>query len=528
MSYGFGRFGNDSFASSRQRDFSELSPFFQLLNNQDSKRVFLFEATPYDSATAGEVAVRASLGLQIPILDAKFWDPSTLSVAVDSVVELSNSDDFEGESRTSFGNIVLNIGDGDHDALLNYFWDGRSVRVLMGGSGFAFAEYQEVYSGTASDITYAKNKLSIVLRNKAEFLRVPFQDTLYLGTGGLEGGADLTGVPKPTSWGSPKNISPILVDRVNLIYQYHDSQSNGVDAGYDGANALTFEGDVADIEATSVTAGKYKSQKTGGYIKLGAEPTKAFTADVQGDSTSSFVQTAADIIERAVTTRTVLTSGDINQQSIATVNLANSSNISIYNPQGTVLDFITEVMQSVGGNWLFSRTGELILIVFRLTTPVGEILERDIIPGPLLSKVRSPLPSWRRKIGYDKAWTVQGQNDVVAAASSSQKDFVSQEYRFTVDEDAGIQTKHILARTVEKKSFIDSLSDATTEVARQQTLFGTNRILIDLVAKKQQFLYRVGQTITVNYSRFGFPKNMVIVSIRENTKSSRTSFRLWG
>lgn len=500
-----------------------VEPLFSaLINDQDADRAYLLDCQPYDPDAAAEVDVGFSVGLTRPILNGRAW-PARLGTVINTEVRLF-ADEIGRGGSASFGVLKVLIGDRDHDEILDYVWDGRSVRVLMGAEGFDYADFQPVFVGTAQDIEFDERYLTIILRDKSELLSVPIQETLYAGTGGLEGGSDLENQPKPLCYGRVQNIQPVLVDRANLIYQIHDGAIQSVDGVFDGANALTFAADVADITATSVTAGQYKTQLSGGYIKLGAEPAKALTVDAHGDNARSYVETAADVAQRIVTNHTTLTTADINLQSVSDTNTANSAPVGWYGNSGTVAEVIGQVLESIGGSYTFNRAGELVLGVFAFASPVGTVNAADIIS---LQRVRTPIPTWRRQIGYGKSWLVQGQTDVVAAATDARKDFVSQEYRYAIDEDSAIKTRRALARVAVVDTLLETGAAAATEATRQQGLFGVDRNVYRVVAKRQQFKYRVGQTLTIDYGRFGFPKNAIVLSIVENTDRRYTEFSVF-
>ncbi|GMQ89662.1 MAG: hypothetical protein BMS9Abin09_1177 [Gammaproteobacteria bacterium] len=511
--------------STTDLDFSVASLFNALIANQEAPRAYLLRATPYDPVTGAEIEVRASIGLEFPIIDGKDW-PAILKTGADTQVDLLG-DELDTPGRTAFGNIELLIGDGKNDALLQYFWDGHDVEVLMGAPDFSFSDFQRVVFGTASDAAFDTTRLSIVFRGRSELLDVPVQTTLYAGTGGLEGGADITSVEKPLIFGPLQNVSPVLVDRVNQIYQIHDGNMQAVTAAYDGAAVLTAAGDVADITATTVTSGQYKTQLSGGYIRLGAEPAKTLTLDVEGDDTVSYVQTAADIIRRIVENYTVLTTADLDLQSFSTVNLDNSAPVGIFISAETARQAITSLIESIGGAWTFTRQGLLTIAVFRFSTSVGQVSDESMVVGTF-SRVKTLIPSWSRKLGYARAWTVQPQDTLVGSATNARKDFVAQAYRFSLSEDATIKTSRKLATRIERNTLLANKTDADAEVVRQQGVFGSNLQHFHFEARNQQFKYRVGQTITMEHQRFGILSDVIILGLRENTGSKITLFHVMG
>ena len=510
--------------SSSFADHSVASPFSALIGNQDATRAYLLDCQPYDPDAAAEVDVGFSVGLTRPLLGGRMW-PARLATALNAQVDLF-ADEIGRGGSSSFGVIKVLMGDTDHDEILGYAWDGRPVRLLMGAEGFDYTEFEPVFVGTAADIEWGAREMSIILRDKAELLRVPIQETLYDGSGGLEGGDDIKNQPKPLCYGDVSNAAPVLVDRANLIYQIHDGSIEAVDAVYDGADELTFAADVADITATSVSLGQYKTQLSGGYIRLGAEPAKALTVDARGDNAGGYVDSAASIAQRMVINHSTLTSADINAQSVSDTNTANSSAVGWCGNSGTVWEIIGAIAESIGGSCVFNRAGELFFAVFAFTSSSGTIDRDDIVS---IQRVRTPVPSWRRALGYAKSWTVQGQNDVLSAADAARKDFVANEYRYAVDEDATIKTRRTLARAVEINTLLDDATEAGTEATRQQGIFGADRNIYRVVTKRQQFKYRAGQTITIDYGRWGFESgaDAIILGIVENTDRRETEFRVF-
>jgi len=525
MMFGAYPFASIPFASSLT-DASSIPSITDLIADQESPRAYLFHATPYDSVGADEVDVYASIGLAYPILDSNHY-PAILKTAVDSQVDLFGENE-DSQGRTSFGNLELMIGDSEHDDLVDYLWDGRSVEVLLGAEGFDIDEYVRVLYGTAEDITYDQRKLSVVFRGKEALLDKPVQETLYAGSGGLEGGTDLEDSPKPLTFGLVENLTPVLVDRTNLIYQCNDGPINAVFEVYDGGSPLTNVGDIADITAATVPAGYYRTQITGGYIRLGAAPEKALTMDVEGATTGGYAETAPDIIYRLCISHTDLAEADLNMWSFFTARLdSRRATCGVYITGQTVQSVINELMASIGGAWTFNREGLLTLGVFRLRKSVGTITENDIVKGSFRREKTAP-PSWQRKIGYGKSWTVQKDDQFLGATEDDQKEFASTEYRYAVSEDSDIKTPHAGARIVEKNTLINGEAQATAESVRQQSLFGESSDRFNLIAKRQQFKYNVGETITIDYPRFDFPQDMLVLGIRENTSTRQTTFRLWG
>ena len=524
------RLGAHSFGtiphSSTDIDDSTIPAIIDLIADQESARSYLFHATPYDPLAAAEADVRASIGLNRPILDSAHW-PAILRTAADSQVDLFG-DDEDAQGRTSFGNIELMIGSTEYDAIASYYWDSRDVEIKLGADGFTIDEYVTVVKGTAEDIIYNQRTLGIVFRGKEQLLDVPVNSNEYAGSGGLEGGIELAGNSKPLAYGSLTNISPVLVDQDNIVYQFHDGACESVQFAFDGGLALTFAGDVADITATTVPAGYFKTQLSGGYIKLGAEPEKLLTLDILGDNTGGYISNSSDIIKRIALNDVGLAADDLNWPSFFTAYLDSSRSVSgIYINGETAADVITELMFSIGGAWAFNRLGKLTVYVLRKRSSSGTITENDIVKGTF-ARDRTQPPSWKRRIGNQRAWTVLTDDQFLGAATSYQRNLAKLEYRYSTISTPSIKTARAGAREVQKDTLLATSSDADTENLRQQAIFGAATDAVSFTARRQQFKYHSGETITLNYPRFGLSKDMIILGIRENTSLMQTTFRLLG
>lgn len=524
-------FGSTSFASrtfaATDVELSSVPATVDFIGNQDWPRSYLFHATPYDLVTVSEIDVRASLGLTRPILDSVHW-PAILKAGGDIKIDLY--DDAEGgQGRTSYGNIELLIGDADHDAMLGYQWDGRSVEVKVGHPDSDYADYQTIILGTAEDVTYDRRKLNIVFRGKESRLDVPVNPNSYAGTGGVEGPSDLLNQRKPKAFGRVLNLSPILVDEDNLIYQWHDGQAKQVVQAMDGGAALSFDSDVPNIATTTApAAGWYKTSAAAGYIRLGAPPEKLLTLDVLGDSTgAAYVYTAADIAKRAILELTDLTEDDLDLEAFYRLAKDNRTVCGAWVTDGTVADLVTDLMESVGAAWSFNLNGKLTVEQFRFRRSAGTIDQDDIVRDSL-TRARTLPPSWERRIKYFHNETLMSEDQFLGVAPEDRKTFAKFEWREWVDTDTSVKTSHAAARTVTQETRLIEGVGAIAETIRRRLLFGTERDRFDIICRNQQFKYHPGQTITLSYPRFSIDKDFIIMSVRENTTSQQTTFSLWG
>lgn len=387
-------------------------------------KIFLLKATPYDPGAAAETTVYFSTHRpdgRAPVYNSVLW-PNRLLTPLNTQVSVFTGE-FGGGVPT-FGVAQIGLVGGEQDALLGYYWDGRDVFVYRGEETDAFGSMALVFKGRVRSIQWDREVLTLNLADYGEVLGKPIQTTLYAGTGGAEGGPDLTGKPKPLAFGTPKNVEPTLVSAAYLVYQFHCRQANGVDGVYDRAVALSLSADYPDyatLTGAAVPAGTYATCNALGMIRLGATPDGPVTADVTGDADGGFVYTAADIMGRIAVDFTDLTVPDTDSAAFTALNTANGSPCSVYIGTGdnaSVTDVFTQLMVSVGAFWTFTPAG--LLTVKQVAFGTSAVTLSDSY-GPLVvdgvARMETPPPYWRSKFGFARSWRVHGANEIAAAAA---------------------------------------------------------------------------------------------------------------
>lgn len=526
MRFGIDRLGESQLASAPSYH-SVPSPFRALLNDPEVDRVFLLDAYPYDPALPGVVEVRFSSGGDWPIYGGNLW-PARLVDIINLSNDLfsgGNSDLLGGlGSVPSFGTLTIAIGDGDNDTLTRYNWDGRAVSVLMGAPGYTLADFGTVLAATAQGATWDENILTLSMRDFSAKLDRPIAANVYAGTGGLEGGQDIAGAPKPLSFGSPKNVPLVLVDAANDVYQCHDGAITGVDAVYDKAVALTAYGDMADVYTWLPIAGQYATDVAHGIIRLGAKPTGTITADINANPV---YRTASDLVLHIASAYAGLGSPNLDLTSFSDVNAANNATLSAYINDGstTIADMFQQIMGSIGGFWTYTFTGLLTIGVLAFTTSSKTLYSQDV---ESISRTEPPLPIWRRKLGYARSWFVQSENDMASGVDSGRRSFIVAQYRYATSADTTIQTRRLLAVDSTLNTLLDTQAAAQAEAARHLTLLGSDRSMYSVAVARHQYMIKLGDTITLSIPRFNLPKDFIVLGVTEDSTNNVTSLRLWG
>ena len=459
-----------------------------------------------------------------------------------------------GASEIGAGELVLVNADGALDALRTYGFSGRALTLYVGQQGAAWSSFSTILTGTMEQPEFDLEEVRIRLRDRQAETDVPVQATKFAGSGGLEGGADLEGQPRPRCWGKVFNVPAILVDPSLWIYQVNAGAIDDVPAVRDRLVGLTQESDYADeatMLSTAPSASSYRVWPAGGYFRLGSRPDGQVTADVvQGASAAA--RTAAQIASALLTGPAGIASGDVSSADVSALDTANSAEIGIwFDREANVRQALDEVLQSVGAYWYVDRAGDFRMR--QLAAPSGSpVASLKIDDGDTafaaddyaieeLERLRlavgredgsTGIPAWRVVLRYKRAWTVQ-REDIDSAATAAAITFAGTEWRSEVASDAAIQTQHLLAPQLEQDSLIVDQSAAATEAARLLGMFKVLRDRYRVTAHLTQDLVDavdLGDTVKLFSPRFGLSagKLMTVTGLQYEVQADLITLDLWG
>lgn len=394
---------------------------------------------------------------------------------------------------------LINVDGALDNLTTDYALDGRRVTLWLGRPTDVRADFGQVFGGVVANAVITETGVELRLSDGRAKLAQPIQTTLYAGSGGLEGGADLVGKPKPLCYGRVFNITPPLVDAGNLIYQVHEGLIDDVPAVYDRGVALT---KVVGAPAP----GQYQVDAPNGTFKLGGTPAGTVTCDVRGSASPGYVETAADILRRILTEQAVLDSAEINSASLSDLNAEASQPIGIWvgAEVATTEAVVNELLLAAGAFGGFNRLGAF--TVGLISEPAG-VVDGGLDPLTIRSLERVPLPAeldpvcWRVQVGYQKNYTVQ--NDLAASVSSARRTFAAQPLRYAKTEDSVIADRHKLARELLAGGLYALETDAQTEATRLQSLWGRLRKLYRIRAGAPALRRDLGDLVEIQHPRHG-------------------------
>lgn len=243
---------------------------------------------------------------------ASRWYDNRVNIALRFTRTLFNGAAIGGRAVPGYGDVQLCGLDGGLDAVRSWGWAGRRIVVEIGGRDFARADFKVLLNGLTNGIRLDNDQLTIAVRDLAALMEQPLWTPRYLGTGGVEGDANLAGVPKPVCIGYCENIEPVSLGIVNgrWTYQYHGL---GAAQAYDSTkHRVRSQGQPLAYVASNPGAGQWSLDATNGLIIAGgsagggAQPLM-LTADVLG-SADVTAPSVARIMEWCVTNRLAMDS----------------------------------------------------------------------------------------------------------------------------------------------------------------------------------------------------------------------------
>lgn len=200
--------------------------------------------------------------------------------------------------RESWGAITLANPDGRYDALIrDRVIDRMSIRIKAGSRTHDQARQIDldppgsaltpVFSGLGSPWQPDRLGVQIALREVSGWLdEIMMPVGSYAGSGRFGGDSNVKGRSMPRLRGTALNLTPVLIDTVNLVYQISDGPGS-VTALYEGgfAGGIAYAGSVADLYGAPPAPGTWQMQSSssGLFVRLGTKPVYAITVDAVGN-----------------------------------------------------------------------------------------------------------------------------------------------------------------------------------------------------------------------------------------------------
>lgn len=419
-----------------------------------------------------------------------------------------------GQSFPSFGEIVLANADGGLDDFATYAWDDREVEVKVGEKGANLSQHFTIFKGQSKSVDFDDLIVRVIIRDGQDKFTRTFPPNTYAGTGGNEGSAIMEGLPKPICLGQVFNISPVLVDEANDVYQVHDGPIESIVAVYENGVATT----------------NFTSDLSNGRFTMTSSVTGNITADVKGAKPGgSYKETAGDIMRFVATEYGGLTDpGDLDTASFTALNTANSATVGCYYSQrAEILSVLDDLANSIGAFFGFDRSG--LLNVGRIEVATGSAdLELDSTNIITLERLPTEVPTSTVVLGYKQNFTVFDENTLDASATD--RDFFLRESAQVTDEDTAVAAIYPNAKFLEVDSKLIDSSAANTESARLLTLYKSQRDIYRIRCKAQPFTIKLNDVVKVTFARYDLTAGKLfrVISLFEDAAINEVELELWG
>lgn len=355
--------------------------------------------------------------------------PPFLNEGIDLSRALTLSSDALGGSL-SIGSLKLTNSGGYLDNLLaNAVVDHLPVTVLQGskplnGADPARSSLAVLFSGLAKNWQPALNAVSFDVLDATYWLDGTMVVATYGGTGKLDGDSNVKGKNMPRLRGVVCNITPVLIDSVNYVYQISDGPAS-ITALYEGgyAGGIQCAGTVADIYAASPAPGTYTVQtgSSGTWIRLGTKPVYAITLDAVGQfrSGASMVN-VLDLLRQMLLEDLGVPATYIDPAWPQTSTLAPYQAGWYWDGSSSVTgkSVTTTLLSGLGISLVPARGGTLLpvqLAAPATTDSVKLAITSDIATNvePVALDTSLDPPTWRWRIGYQHNFTVQGSGSTL-------------------------------------------------------------------------------------------------------------------
>ncbi|WP_185982975.1 hypothetical protein [Aureimonas mangrovi] len=401
-----------------------------------------------------------------------------------------------GAASAGFGLIELANADGGIDRMARYAVDGRALRITaLADERSPFASRVGVLAGTMQQMEFGWRRATVRLRDRMAALNEPLQKVVYAGTtvaGGMdeaEGAEDdLKDKPKPTLWGRVLNVSPILANRFDLIWQASSRPLASVEAVRDNGVPISFQADyasIATLRAAAIPAGRYGTCLSLGLLRTGSVPSGDLTVDVTEGAAGQ--RSAALVSRRILEAAGFVAGADFVASDFDTLHAVNPAEVGTWTglDRRDVSAVLSSVLASVGAWIVPDRLGRF--RVRRLDAPVFDadapVLDRALVldRGDGIERLAtaddgSGVPAAKVTMRYARNWTIQSKATLDAtAATAAMKAFAAEEYRNALAEDAAVRERHLLATEPSFDSAFVNLADAQAEAQRRLGIYGVRR-----------------------------------------------------
>ncbi len=455
------------------------------------------------------------------------------------------SDLLGGTVAVSYGEAeLINVERGYDDVVHDFDIAGRAVTIKVGAAGSRYADFVPVYDGTAAGWHADDSKLIVRLRGWEFLLEVALETRTFLGTGDLNGTADLEGKRYPVPLGHLSNVTPVALIPTELLFMVYGGPVKAIPAVYVRGSVLTLAADYATsaaLRAATIPAGRFATCLAEGLFRLayyadgsGAPQPGSVTCDVQGlmDSSGTLLETTAQIVRHILLDRAKVAAERVPGFAGAPWQFGKPIGFwSGPDDEHTCADVLASLLKGCAGWGGFSRRGRFSLGAFRL--PVGPAVatytEAEIVSATALELPEAVTPPpWRWRIAYDRNWTTQ-ESDLAGLVTEDRKKWLKEARRLA--EAKNDATKAFYQKACDPdpvEGYFRDRADAVALAEELELLWRSPRGLYRLELRTQAFARDLADAVWVEYSRWRLTSGALggIGAISEDAEDGKTEITI--
>ena len=531
MLFGDNAFGSHSYGHSEDSS-AVASVLTDLLSKPYLDRTWIIRAKPRDESTSTDPPTLLSVDVSTLGYRSLPTDDEEIQFfqAVKSpyAVRFGLGNRVFGHVSNRFGQVVLDNSVGDLTSHFGEDWIGREIDIHVGPSSGPLVLFALVAKLLSRSISIDLNSCTILVDDYGFLFDDNLQENTYAGTGGLEGGSEIEGNPKPICIGSCRQIEPILVDGANRVYQVHDGSVKSISGVDVKGLGLTFRNDVADITTASPLSGEYSTSLSTGYVKLGSDPSGVVTCPhVEGHNSSSlgYVDTLGDVIKLLSTVYGDLDgTANIDPVAFSSVSSKTAKMGAYIEQKGVKIRTVIEQVNISSETFTWLKPDK-VLTVGQITDPAGASVDFSVDRTDILSWDLSvwEIPIWKVTVGYRPYHRVLSDTDLDSSIALATRKDLGQAHRFVTSEDSSVKVQIARAREVTILTSLDSSTDAQSLADSQLALRKKTRYRLRISLSTGIILRGIGDIIQVSDERLpGSPRKFAVVSVDNRAETNNS------
>ena len=323
-----------------------------------------------------------------------------------------------------------------------YFWKEAPITVEAGPEG---GPYSTILTGTVVDATAGDDGVEIEIADLSQKLNKPLVTARFAGTGGAEGGPEAEGRVKRRSWGRVFNVEGRVLDKTTNVYEFGDLafQASSFAALRDMGRAaapaptsLAWQGSVAAtltaLKAAACAEGSGVVAASIQCAKWWTQPAGPLTADLLGETTSGYVETAPSIAARI-------------SAAVGGPAISNTASMDLLRPEAcglhigdgdeTAAEALDRLLLGVSLLWVLEPAGAIVLRELSFDAPAETIQSRSV------RRLRTFAPIKTRRVGYQKSQRIHSDAEI-SVAIVNLVPFLTQESHTVPADSAGVVTSY--------------------------------------------------------------------------------------